>query len=125
MKQLFKYSLILVPPLLLGVAWAHNVPKAVTEEDSYFIRAILNEHGKAGLIGRVPASFEDEINSIVAVQDAVLAHAPEDKGMPKGYSREPRSLYKIRYGCGAHHAPGHQHPDTGQVPDNTGHASGI
>ena len=50
------------------------------------------------LNGQVPITFEQEIRIITAVQDAVLARAPENKGLPMGSPREPKALYNARFG---------------------------
>jgi len=84
--------------ILVATAWMHNVSMGVTEEDARFVRAILAEQSKASVLAREIVTFSDEIDTIQAVQDAVLAHAPIDRGLPLGVPREPRSLYHARHG---------------------------
>lgn len=44
------------------------------------------------------ADFEAEVRSIVAVQDAVLKAAPEDRAIPFSHEREPKDIYELKYG---------------------------
>ena len=98
MRRYLKSGLLLLALLMAASAWTHNVPKSPTQDDIRFIHAMLEERGAGELIGRAPATFEQEIHFIATVQDAVLARAPENKGLPMGSTREPRSLYNARYG---------------------------
>ena len=42
--------------------------------------------------------WTQELRAIVAIQDAVLARAPVDEGLPLNVSREPMALYRARRG---------------------------
>ena len=98
MRQFLRVGAALLAILIAVTAWTHNVPKSPTEEDITFIHAMLEARNSGGLTGQVPVTFEQEIGIIRAVQDAVLARAPEDRGLPMGSPREPRSLYEARFG---------------------------
>ena len=98
MRKNLKLGVLLLALLIAVTAWTHNVPKSPTHDDIRVIHAMLEERGAGDLIGRVPATFEQEIDFIAAAQDAVLARAPENKGLPMGSTREPKSLYNARYG---------------------------
>ena len=98
MRIYLKLGVLLLALLIAVTAWTHNVAKSPTHEDIRVIHAMLEERGAGDLNGRVSATFEQEIDFIAAAQDAVLARAPENKGLPMGSTREPKSLYRARYG---------------------------
>ena len=91
-------AITVVAALLTTLAWIHNVPTAPGRDDIRFIGAMLEERGWGELIGDTPATFEQEIRVVTALQDAVLARAPEHKGLPMKGTREPKFLYEARYG---------------------------
>jgi hypothetical protein len=74
------------------LAWV-NVPTEPTRADITYIAKIMN-----GRDLRAPKSFEEQINTILAVQDAVLLASPNDEGIPLGTTREPKDLYLARTG---------------------------
>ena len=98
MRRYIKSGVFLLAILIAVTVWTHNVPKSPTQEDIMFIRAMLDARDAGELRGQIPATFEQEIRIIAAVQDAVLARTPGDKGLPMGSTREPKSLYYARYG---------------------------
>ena len=73
MRKNLKLGVLLLALLIAVTAWTHNVPKSPTHDDIRVIHAMLEERGAGDLIGRVPATFEQEIDFIAAAQDAVLA----------------------------------------------------
>jgi hypothetical protein len=74
------------------IAALHNVPTSPTVEDRVAVEQMLSRAGYADLLRQAPASFEEEIAAIIKVQDAVLAAAPIDEGVPLGERREPADL---------------------------------
>ena len=97
-RKILKFGAICLVPVLVAAAWIHNVSTAPTDDDTKYIHAMLEERGVRELVLQGASTFDEEIRTIVAVQDAVLARAPEDKGLPLGSEREPRLLYEARYG---------------------------
>ena len=98
MRQYLRFGVLLLAILIAVTAWTHNVPKSPTQEDITFIHAMLEARNSGVLNGQAPITFEQEIRIITAVQDAVLAHAPENNGLPMGSPREPKALYNARFG---------------------------
>ncbi len=89
---------LLVLILALGagalVLALHDVPTTPTAED---VAAIANiAHGTAPPPPQ--RSFEDEIVTIRAIQDAVLTAAPLNEGIPLGQPREPANLLAAKKG---------------------------
>ncbi len=54
-------------------------------------------HGKF-LGERAPADFDSQVDTIFAVQDAVLSRAPKNAGLPLGSPRELKDLFEARSG---------------------------
>lgn len=82
---------------VVAIGLAHNVPKQPTEEDVAYIRAMMDESA-GGQHSSSPASFEEELDLIFAVQDAVLNASPKSEPLPAGVLREPRQLYEAGHG---------------------------
>ena len=100
-RRRHRTRLVVTASLVLAVAlfgWWNHVPGNVSGEDVRFIGLILSENGHEGLLRAEAASFADEISIISAVQDAVLAHAPENVGLSMDAPREPEYLYRARKG---------------------------
>jgi hypothetical protein len=84
---------------LVAVFITHDVSTALTKSDQDYAERILRETGHDGLVGSVhPAAFDEQVDTILAVQDAVLSIAPEGKGIPFDQPRELSDLYKARAG---------------------------
>ena len=84
---------------LVAVFITHDVSTALTKSDQDYAERILREAGHDGLVGSVhPAAFDEQVDTILAVQDAVLSIAPEGKGIPFDQPRELSDLYKARAG---------------------------
>ena len=84
--------------ITLWALWVHDVPKSPTPAEVRVLSAMLDEREYGELFARSPLIFQEEIERIVAAQDAVLARAPDNRGLPMGFSREPTVLYEARYG---------------------------
>ena len=77
----------------------NDVSTKVTPDDAIYAERILRETGHAELVGQArPASFDGQVETILAVQDAVLSIAPDNQGIPFGRPRELRDLYQERSG---------------------------
>ena len=89
-----------VMAVLVALAWAHNVPTSPDADDADAVRRMLNEHEPSRWLNDVGQRTAGvwELQAITAVQDAVLARAPLDVGIPLGMSREPMALYRARHG---------------------------
>jgi hypothetical protein len=91
--------LVLVLLGLLAVLVTHDVSTALTESDRDTAARILRETGHGALVGQTPpADFDAQVDTILAVQDAVLSIAPKSKGIPFDHPRELSDLYKARAG---------------------------
>ena len=77
------------------IAATHDVPTRVTAADTAAANALLGDEIAAPA---APESFAEEIALIGAVQDRVLAAAPENEGIPEGQPRELADL--MRFGKG-------------------------
>jgi hypothetical protein len=84
----------------VAAVFAHDVSTALTPDDETYIMRILSRAGFDPNQTRAAAraSFEAEVQTIVQVQAAVLAAAPENRGIPLGSKREPRDLFEHKYG---------------------------
>ena len=88
-------ALFILAALGVGVAVTHDVSRAVSPADSATARTLLAS--RAGVPAEA-AGFAHEVAIAVAVQDAVLAAAPLNEGIPEGTSRELTDL--VRAGKG-------------------------
>lgn len=78
----------------------NNVSKRITPEDAIYIRNIIENAGYDWQEKPVE-TFEEQIQTIRRVQDAILKETPEQKMIPHGKNREPRALYSLGYAlCG-------------------------
>ena len=76
-----------------------DVSTALTEDDAVYAERMLRETGHGDLVGqKPPVNFDDQVRTILAVQDAVLSTAPKNKGLPLGKPRELRDLYEAKFG---------------------------
>jgi hypothetical protein len=86
---------------VLTATMLHNqVSSALTEEDGIYVTKILQETGHGGIAkgGAASRPFDEQINIVAAVQDAVLAMTPNDDEIPFNHTREPRDVYELRHG---------------------------
>lgn len=84
---------------LVATLITHDVSTEVTPDDAAYAERFLRETGHGDLIGQTPpADFDDQVNTILAVQDAVLSIASENEGIPFDKTRELRDLYEARAG---------------------------
>lgn len=79
---------------LLGEIYYHAVDNSLSSEDKEYIEKYLVESKGIPQM----ATYEDELEFIVAVQRAVLTIAPGMEGIPLGHKREPRDLYEAKTG---------------------------
>ncbi len=80
---------------LIAGAAAHEVDTAVTDEDRVYGARILAQAGyaAAAIEQDIHGSFEAQVDTILAVQDAVLQATPEETGLPQGQPREPKDVF--------------------------------
>src|SRR5690349_14722177 len=72
----------------LGVlVYTHNVPTRLTADDRRYIPLILHDGGHGDLARRRPQAYQDQIEAIAAVQDAVLRIAPDQASIPLEHAR--------------------------------------
>jgi len=77
----------------------NDVSTEVTPDDVVYAERILRETGHADLVGQPhPASFNGQIETVIAVQDAILSIAPGSQGIPFDRPRELSDLYQARSG---------------------------
>lgn len=83
------FSICLVPILSYNA-----VDNSVSQIDKQYIPKYLVE------VRSLPEkpTYEDEVNFIISVQNAVLNVAPRNEGLPFGQKREPKELYKAKTG---------------------------
>jgi hypothetical protein len=79
---------------LILVLWFHGVNNEITSEDRIYIPKYTENFPAAS--GESP--YEEQIEFIRRVQDAVLSVAPVNKGLPYRQEREPKDLYEARFG---------------------------
>lgn len=93
-------AFVLVVGAAVALLWAHDVSTAVTPEDERYAAMILTQAGydPAQLRSHGVADFEAQIRTVVAVQDAVLAAAPVNRGIALGDEREPKDLFEEKAG---------------------------
>lgn len=90
---------LLALALLLAAGWWLDVDQEPTAEDRAAIAEMLRRAGHGALADfRRPDGFEAEVATALAVQDAVLAAAPLDRGIALGREREPAALLRLGYG---------------------------
>lgn len=91
--------IILVVLGLIAVFVTNDVSTALTDDDKDYAVRVLRDTGHGDLVGKTaPAAFDDQVKTILAVQDAVLSTAPKNKGIPLGKPRELRDLYEAKSG---------------------------
>ena len=83
-----------------GVLLALNdVSSEVSSEDAVYAERILREANHGAIVRQGhPARFDEQIRTVLAVQDAVLSVAPGDEGIPFDQTRELSDLYRTRTG---------------------------
>lgn len=98
-RRAFRISLAAALAGLVALVAVHDVPTGPTAEDARYARLILDEAGYRD-VKQVQHShdFEGEVRVILAVQDAVLRVAGEDRAIPFGRPREPKDLYEVKHG---------------------------
>jgi transglutaminase superfamily protein len=88
--------------LVLGLAAVYitsDVSTALTEDDKTYAARILRDTGHGAVLDDArPTRYDQQIATILAVQDAVLTTAPKNKGLPLGQPRELRDLYEAKRG---------------------------
>lgn len=83
---------------LVALFVTHDVSTALTQEDAAYAERMLRDTGHGDVLTKAPRSFEDQIRTVLAVQDAVLSIASENVGLPLGAPRELRELYQAKQG---------------------------
>ncbi len=91
-------SVFVAAVLLAAIGVQHNVDKTPSEEDALFIDRMMVDSGHRELPSAPAANFEEEVDQVLSVQDAVLRAAPVNDGIPLDALREPRELYEGRQG---------------------------
>jgi len=89
---------VLAAVLLALISVGHNVDTTPSAEDEVFLRRMMTDSGQGELIEEPAGDFDEEIDRILRIQDAVLQTAPVNDGLPLGASREPRDLYEAGQG---------------------------
>ena len=92
-------AVVVLTILILGAAGFlaySQVDNRITEEDTLYIRKILEE-GKVRSFSQ-RESFQQEIAFIVAVQKAILSITEKGECLSKGRPREPKDVYLARCG---------------------------
>jgi hypothetical protein len=74
--------------------WVNRVTNNLTPADEKYIAAFLGDRKRAS----GSSSYNDQIEFIKNVQDAVLSRAPLDKGIAFNHTREPEDLFNARHG---------------------------
>jgi hypothetical protein len=92
-------ALVTLAVLVVGLM-INNVSTEITDDDKTYTALILAQAGydPVKMQSTHPVDFEAEVKSIVAVQDAVLKAAPENRGLPFGSQREPKDIFERKYG---------------------------
>lgn len=88
---------------LIALLALHNVPRNISDADAKYIALIVKAGGYDydEISKSAHDNFESEIEFIRAMQDAILAKTPQQKGIANGNSREPEDIYKLDYAeCG-------------------------
>jgi hypothetical protein len=100
--RLWRTALVFLALLGLGliaVLATNDVSTALTQSDRDAAQRMLRETGHGNIVGQAPpTAFDEQVNTILAVQDAVLSTASERKGIPFDRPREPADLYAARSG---------------------------
>lgn len=93
------FAVLALAIAVVAILAYHDVSTEVTPDDAVYAERILRETGHGGLVGQTPPTdFDDQMDTIVAVQDAVLSIAPGNDGIPFDQPRELADLYKARSG---------------------------
>lgn len=82
------------------VVVTHNVPADPTPSDKQYAGLIITQAGydPDHLKNTGSADFEAEVRAVVAVQDAVLKAAPDDRAIPFAHEREPKDIFELKHG---------------------------
>lgn len=99
-KKHFKYlsGLITLCIALVALLSIHNVPTEPTAQDKAAITAMLTRAGALNLLSGKANTYEQQLEQIRTLQDAVLKTAPENKGIPRKQTREPNDLISASKG---------------------------
>lgn len=91
--------LVLLALGLTAVFITNDVSTTLTQEDQDYAARLLRESGHGTLVGRkVPDTFDAQVETVLAVQDAVLSTAPKNEGLPLGAPRELKDLFEAKRG---------------------------
>ncbi|HET7848101.1 MAG TPA: transglutaminase domain-containing protein [Pseudolabrys sp.] len=91
-------SIVAVGGIVALLAY-NNVSNAVTDDDVLFANHFLQDAGYADLVADQPAkTFRRQVQTILAVQNAVLLRAAGDDAIALDHTREPKDLYALRSG---------------------------
>jgi hypothetical protein len=89
---------VLAAGIVAALAY-NDVSSAVTPDDQVYAKRILRDTGHGNLVGQKrPSDFDDQVRTVLGVQDAVLSIAPENVGIPLNHPRELSDLYRARSG---------------------------
>jgi len=84
---------------LAAIFITNDVSTALTQEDQDYAARLLRETGHGALVGQETLdAFDAQVETVLAVQDAVLSTAPKNVGLPLGSPRELKDLFEARRG---------------------------
>lgn len=96
-KLILKMSMLAGLILFITIAAIHNVSKSITVEDKEYITKIVELENFEWPNLTQHDGFEQEIEDIRAIQQAVLNLTAVQKQIPSFQTREPKDLYNLKY----------------------------
>lgn len=90
--------IVLATGVAVFVAY-NDVSTSVTPDDKIYAERFLRDTGHGDILDTAPpAGFDQQVRTILAVQDAVLSIAPDDTGIALNRERELSDLYRAKSG---------------------------
>lgn len=96
--QLIAWLLTLAVLLVAARMLVFNVDTEVAQEDSIYMLMIAAEFGNGLDMKRKPVGYSEELATVRAVQQAVLAAAPDNVPLAMDSEREPKDVFLARSG---------------------------
>lgn len=81
--------------LFISIVYANRVEREVTSQDIVYIKKILHEADYKPQALKYSRDYQQQLHSIMAVQEAVFETTPETAPIPPNQTREPEDLYKF------------------------------
>lgn len=90
-------TIAIIASLVIGVLYIHHVPQTITAQDEIYIKKIVQDYGADSDSLFYSDSFEKQIDTIRALQNAAYHTSPVQAKIPINHPREPKDLYEFTH----------------------------